>query len=244
MARAYVHRPPYPEELYAFLASLPSRRRVALDLGCGPGKIARRLAVDFARVDAVDPSLAMLRVADDGRQSNINWIHGSAESVGLTGMYDLITAGASVHWMDHEIVFPRMARVLAPGGFLAVIDGDEARDAPWQSEWAGFLRHWLGRLGRAYDPGGHREWMSEFQPWMDVAGRRTFDCRFSQTVDGFIECQHSRSTWSRANLGPDLTLAFDADLRDLLSPHAVDDVVTYWIRTELVWGRPRSEPAD
>ncbi|MEZ4569669.1 MAG: hypothetical protein R2849_04945 [Thermomicrobiales bacterium] len=75
-----------------------------------------------------------------------------------------------------------MARVLAPGGFLAVIDGDEARDAPWQSEWAGFLRHWLGRLGRAYDPGGHREWMSEFQPWMDVAGRRTFDCRFSQTM--------------------------------------------------------------
>ena len=246
VAAAYIHRPPYPAELYAFLAALPARRRRALDLGCGPGKLAHELATHFEQVDAVDPALAMLRIADPAassgqasRQANITWIHGFAETAPLAASYDLVTAGASIHWMDHAVVFPRLASILSDTGFVAVLGGDHAHDVPWQAEWEDFLRRWLEILGDAYDPGGYEEAMSTFKAWMDIAGERTFGSEFSQRVEDFIECQHSRATWSRANLGPDLTARFDAELRAMLRPYAADGLLTYGTRAEVVWGRPR-----
>src|SRR5437868_15106481 len=83
---SYVHRPPYPEALIVrLLALMPQRGRV-LDLGCGPGKLARALAPHVAGVVAVDPSAAMLRLAqaeDAGRSRNIAWTHARAEDLDL-----------------------------------------------------------------------------------------------------------------------------------------------------------------
>lgn len=239
VARAYAHRPPYPAALYGFLSELAPRRERALDLGCGPGKLAHGLAPHFEHVDAVDPALPMLRLADDGRHANLAWIHGSAETVPLDGSYDLIVAGASIHWMDHAGLFPKLAGLLADGGVLAVVEGDDAFDTPWDAEWEGFLARWLERLGDRYNPGEYRAAMTAFRPWMAIAGERVFEGHFTQSVDAFIECQHSRATWSRANLGPDLTAEFDADLRALLRPHAQGSMLHYTTRAEVVWGRPR-----
>lgn len=241
VARAYMHRPPYHPPLYDFLVELvPCHRRV-LDLGCGTGKLAHGLAAHFEHVDAVDPSLPMLRLADDGRHDNITWIHGFAETALLDGPYDLMVAGASIHWMDHAALFPRLAGLLAGYGVLAVLGGDHAHDTPWEGEWEGFLARWLDRLGDRYSPGEYRAAMTAFRPWMDIAGERVFEDRFSQSIDDFIECQHSRASWSRANLGP-LTAEFDADLRALLRPHARNGTLYYTTRTEIIWGRPRPDP--
>src|SRR5579871_5060233 len=62
VAASYHGRPPYAPALYeALLALVPGRARV-LDLGAGPGKIARVLADHFAEVVALDRSAAMLAV--------------------------------------------------------------------------------------------------------------------------------------------------------------------------------------
>ena len=63
LAETYDFRPPYPDETYTILLSLlgESRGRV-LDVGCGPGKIARRLVDHVDGVDAVDFSQEMIRV--------------------------------------------------------------------------------------------------------------------------------------------------------------------------------------
>jgi SAM-dependent methyltransferase len=240
VARAYLHRPPYPAALYGFLAELAPRRLRALDLGCGTGKLAHGLAPYFQHVDAVDPSLPMLRLADDGWHDNITWIYGFAETAPLDGPYDLIVAGASIHWMDHAALFPKLAGLLSERGVLAVIEGDEAHDTPWDDEWVGFLTRWLERLGDRYSPGEYRAAMTAFRLWLMIAGERVFEDRFSQSIDDFIECQHSRASWSRANLGP-LTAEFDADLLALLRPHARDGMLHYTTRTEVVWGRPRPD---
>ena len=55
LAEAYELRPPYPDETYEILRYLlgDSPGRV-LDVGCGPGKIARNLVEYVEGVDAVD----------------------------------------------------------------------------------------------------------------------------------------------------------------------------------------------
>ena len=61
---AYRHRPPYPAEVFEVLAGLiaatPYTTRAVLDAGCGTGDVARNLVSRVDRLDAVDPSAAML----------------------------------------------------------------------------------------------------------------------------------------------------------------------------------------
>lgn len=61
VARCYAYRVPYAAQLYQRLLELVPGRERLLDLGCGPGKLARELAPHFREVVAVDPSAAMSR---------------------------------------------------------------------------------------------------------------------------------------------------------------------------------------
>ena len=57
----YHLRPAYPPETFALLNELiVDELRVVLDVGCGPGNVARPMAEYVERVDAVDISLPML----------------------------------------------------------------------------------------------------------------------------------------------------------------------------------------
>ena len=244
VACSYACRAPYAPAAYAFLFDLVSHG-AALDLGCGPGKIARVLAEVFARVDAVDPSHPMLEVArelDADRHSNINWIRAHGETAALEPPYELITAGASIHWMDHAVVFPRLAKVIADEGFMAVMDGDGAHQPPWADDWLEFLKRWLLRVGRPYDETRLKD-VQSYRNWMDIEGERAFEFSFDQRVEDFIECQHSRATWARAKMGGDLADEFDRELREVVEPHAKEGTLSYTVRTELVWGRPRTSPS-
>jgi len=64
VARAYAARPPYPRELFEWLSELqrPRGGRI-LELGCGTGDLTLGLSARAERVDAVEPSAAMLAVA-------------------------------------------------------------------------------------------------------------------------------------------------------------------------------------
>lgn len=54
-------RPPYPDEMYEILVGLLGNENArVLDVGCGPGKIARALIDRVGHVDAVDFSLEMV----------------------------------------------------------------------------------------------------------------------------------------------------------------------------------------
>ncbi|HEX2560818.1 class I SAM-dependent methyltransferase, partial [Phenylobacterium sp.] len=84
VARAYANRPPYPPALIAALAELATGRGRALDLGCGPGKLAIPLADCFQEVWAVDlsaPMIAAGRAADAGAHAGLRWIHGRTEDL-------------------------------------------------------------------------------------------------------------------------------------------------------------------
>jgi len=243
VARCYAHRPPYAPALYdALLDAIPGRRR-ALDLGCGPGKIAIVLADHFARVTALDPSGAMIdagRRADAGRHGNIAWAHMRAEDIDANGPYDLVTAGTAIHWMRHGILFPKLA-AMTP--VLAVISegGPEHLHATCGREaWDDFLARWLARVGRTYDRSAFEAEGRRYEPWLEIAGRERFAFTFRQSVEDFIACQHSRATWARVAMGEALADEFDRALDALMRPCARDGLLDLELVSELVWGGPRA----
>jgi len=244
---AYVHRAPYPDALYRRLLELMPARRAVLDLGCGPGKIARGLAPRVGEVLAVDPSAAMLRLGqalEGGDAANIRWICAAAEDLALgDAALDLAVAGAAIHWMQPAKLFPMLARALAPGAPLALVDGDGPSEAPWRAAYQQVIQAWVERLGRTWNDPAHQALVHAHDAWFDVEGEESFTASVRQPAEALIAGEHSRATWSLARLGPALAAAFDADLRAALAPWADDaGCVTYEVRSRIVWGRPRPIP--
>lgn len=112
----YRHRPTYPESLFVRLAELidPDSRAV-LDVGTGPGDVARPLSLHVDRIDAVDFSEHMLqkaRALPHGDRTNIRWIRSDVESTTYDTPYGLITTVACLHWFDLNIALPRFRDLL------------------------------------------------------------------------------------------------------------------------------------
>ena len=246
VARAYGARSPYPSALHAHLQRLAPARTRMVDLGCGPGKLALALADAFDEVFAVDPSAAMLaagRERDQGRHSNIRWVHASAEAFPIPTPCDLIVAGASIHWMDHAMVFPKLAAALGREGVLAIVDGDGPHDAPWKADYVAMLTRWVEGMGGVFGDPAFRTRMTAHEAWIEVAGRETFAATVAQDVEDFIESEHSRATWARAKMGAELAPRFDADLRDVLTPYARLGQIEFQSLSTVVWGRPLNHAA-
>lgn len=247
VAELYRYRPRYSEEVFAVLGELlKGQPSAVLDAGCGPGKIARELVGRVERVDAVDASAEMIemgRSSQNGHHPALRWLHAPIEEAPLQPPYGLVTAGASFHWFDADLVLPRLAAVLAAGGFLALIEGDAA----WKPEWADAERElmidFVGRM-TGKRPGGSRGSLEEGllldHPRFERIGMRvTAPCAFEQAIDEYIACQHSRATFTPEAMGVRLATEFDQALRDVLVPHADDGRLHFDVRTRIDWGLPR-----
>src|SRR4051794_13431133 len=142
VAAVYHTRPPYPVAVFEILARLIGERSgAALDVGCGTGIIARHLVNHAERVDAVDISTAMIAEGQrlpGGDHPRLRWIVGRAEDAPLEGPYTLATAAASLHWMDWDVVLPRLHDLLTPDGLLVVVLDDQL-PPPWRAELAPIL---------------------------------------------------------------------------------------------------------
>jgi ubiquinone/menaquinone biosynthesis C-methylase UbiE len=216
-----------------------------LDLGCGTGKITLPLSRFFDHVTAVDPSLAMLAIARSQAEestTNINWINEPAETASFPGHpYDLVVAGASIHWLDQEVVFPRLLEVVSSNHLFAVIDGDGAYDPPWQQDWDDFLKYWIFELKQEqYEPqstnSAHRKFMTRYRQHVDLTGESWVTSEtIKQKLGDFILCQHSRDTFAPSKLGARIR-QFDAELESILRPFAVEDRLSYRVRTNMTWG--------
>jgi SAM-dependent methyltransferase len=245
VARCYRFRAPYPDALHHRLVTLAAGDERLLDLGCGPGKLARALAGRFKEVDAVDPSGAMLAEGqrlDAGRHPHIRWIEDRAEEASFSGPYDLVVAGASIHWMRHELVMPKLAGALKSGAPLALVSGDGPAEADWLDASRAVIPRWIERNGRRWGDETHRALMTAHAPWLDEEGSETFQTEVRQSVDDLIAGEHSRATWARARMGPIAAELFDNELREALEPAALNGEVSYVARVTLTWGRPLASP--
>ncbi len=110
-------RPPYPEELVtAVRAASPGPD--LLDVGCGTGIEARQFAAAGCRVLGVDPDARMAAFA---RSKGTDVEVATFEDWDPEGRtFDAVVAGQAWHWVDPVAGPAKAARVLRPGGLLAV----------------------------------------------------------------------------------------------------------------------------
>jgi SAM-dependent methyltransferase len=108
------------------LGNLPARRRAAVDVGCGTGVLAGKLAPHFTRVTGIDADAGMAaaasaRLAHDPRVSIRRCSFGQFAGAAGDGEADLITIGAVLHHLDLEDTLAWIPGLLAPGGRLLVV---------------------------------------------------------------------------------------------------------------------------
>lgn len=243
---AYDFRPAYPEQVFAILRSLvvDTPRRV-LDVGCGTGHVARRLAPLVESVDAVDCSSAMIEKAKQlpgGDRPNLSWILATVEEAPLKPPYALITAGESLHWLAWDVVFPRFVGALTAQGQLAMIDRRWDRSPRlWERLGPIFARYSTNRDYRPYDLVAELELRGLFQKIGEV---RTDAESWQPTIDEYLECRHSQNGLSRERMG-DSAEAFDEAVRQVLVQSIRDNTIELRagrlqleVEAKVVWGKP------
>ena len=241
MAESYELRPPYPEETFRILLGLlEASRSSVLDVGCGTGRIARSLVSHLEGVDAVDFSHEMIRVGrslEMGSHPKLRWILGRVEEVALKPGYALVTAGASIHWMDWSIVFPRFRELLNPGGYVVIIEGDRPFNSPWGEAERALIRRYS--TNRHYQQIDLIRELVHRNHLLPVGDRRTVPIDFTQSVDDYVESFHSRESMTREHMGESIVRAFDAELSRILADFVDDEgVLHFQLQTRVVWGRP------
>jgi SAM-dependent methyltransferase len=131
LAPAYAScRPGYPDRLFDYVASVVNRHELAWDCAAGSGQATIPLARRFNRVIATDISAAMLDQAPPNPA--VEYRVAPAEASGLRdASADLVTVAQALHWINPGRFYAEVARVLVPGGVLAVWTyGSQSLDDP------------------------------------------------------------------------------------------------------------------
>jgi SAM-dependent methyltransferase len=108
------------------LGNLPARRRTAVDVGCGTGVLAGKLATHFTYVTGIDRDEGMVAAAT-ARVGHIPQVSirrcslAEFTPAAADGGADLITMVAVLHHLDLDDALARIPGLLAPGGRLLVV---------------------------------------------------------------------------------------------------------------------------
>jgi SAM-dependent methyltransferase len=240
VASAYRFRPPYPDAVYTILEGLlVESPRIVLELGCGLGEIARRLAIQADRVDAVEPSQAMLdlaRTLPAGGRRNIHWCCCTAEEFAYVPGYGLVIAAESLHWMDWQRVLPAIRTSLSPQGRLAIVLSRRVDTVPWWRALQPLIP--LYSTNRDFQPYDLLEELAGRQLFHPEGRATTTPVLFNQSVEDYIESWHSRNGFSRDRMRASSALEFDAWVREIVMPYAHAGRLRYDVQVELAWGVP------
>ena len=130
-------RPGYPEEAVRWLVG--NEPHDVVDVGAGTGKLTRTLVSLGHRVTAVEP-LAEMRAELEAAVPGAVAVAGSAEAIPLPrASADVVTCAQAFHWFDHANALPEIARVLRPGGRLALVWNSRDDDDPWMARLSAII---------------------------------------------------------------------------------------------------------
>jgi SAM-dependent methyltransferase len=233
-------RIPYPAGLrdaFAAAADLRGSPRL-IDVGCGPGTVALRLASLFAEVVGVDADRGMIeeasRAAAARAVTNARWLRLRAEQMPPSlGLFRYATFAQSFHWMERDLVAAKVFGLLEPGGAFVHVGGQHVETpppaeplrhpTPPADDIRGLIQSYLGPDRRAGQgvlrhgtPGNEWEVLQragfEAPLSVRVAGRQVLD----RTVGDVVAAVFSLSG-SAPHLFGDRLADFERELRALLA---------------------------
>ncbi len=190
--------------------------RLALDLGCGTGFVARALRARDWRVVGIDFSAPMLSEARRSTGDRLALVSARAEALPLReGAAALVTCGTAFHWFAPAPVLIEVERVLVPGGRVALFWRYAAPGQPYMQLVVEILR----RIGVTVPDLEHGIQVHpsapfagsglEAEPALTLAGELAFTPR---SYHGYV----STLEWVRRFAGPrhaDFLAALRAELR-------------------------------
>ncbi|MEV7614362.1 class I SAM-dependent methyltransferase [Streptomyces sp. NPDC089799] len=150
------YRPGYPAALFDAveeIAGRPLRGARVADVGAGTGLATERLRDRGAEVTGVEPGEGM--AAEFRRRlPDVPVVRGDGNRLPFaTGSLDFLTYAQSFHWTDPARSVPEAARVLRPGGALALFWNDPDVSVPWIAEQDARL---TARFGEGWYVADHR----------------------------------------------------------------------------------------
>src|SRR5262245_4671623 len=119
-------RPASPQRLADELVELADAGRGSsvLEVGCGTGRLTRLVAPQVGSVLCVElgPQLAAVARRTLAAHANVEIVTADFEHwEPAAPPFDLVMAATAWHWIDPELRYAKAARLLAPGGALAVV---------------------------------------------------------------------------------------------------------------------------
>ena len=122
-------RPGYPAPAVRWLVGRETA--TVLELGAGTGKLTTELVAQGYDVHATEPDPEMLAVLRK-RLPDVPTSESGAEEIPLPDRsVDVVVVGQALHWFDHDLALPEIARVLRPGGALAAAWNQRNARIPW-----------------------------------------------------------------------------------------------------------------
>jgi SAM-dependent methyltransferase len=141
-------RPSYHPDAVARLAALLDGCERVIDLGAGTGILTAALADAGVPVTGVEPLEAM-REQFAQQHPSLDCVDGTAERIPFAdGSVDAVVVGQAFHWFDHGPALDELARVLRPGGVLALVWNVRDQAVDWVREWTNVVADPTGTTPR------------------------------------------------------------------------------------------------
>jgi len=218
-------RPGYPRALVEWVAATAgvAEGDPVLEVGCGTGQLTSGLARLGFDLTAIDISPAMVEAARAGAgepragERPVRFWAGSFEEFRAPdASVALIVSAAAFHWLDPEVRFRKAARLLRPGGWLAVLDHAERYDEPFGSA--------LRAMWQARNDGGGA-WVARQADSDAFAGSGLFEAAVREVVtwrarrpaDAVVGVESTRAT--SLSWPPDVQAGFAEEIRHRLAGH-------------------------
>ena len=113
-----------------------------VEVGCGTGLLTSSLLARGLIVDAVDPGANMIRLAERrvGEEAAVRFHHGRFEEVALPPRaFAAVFSATAFHWIEPSVGWARAAKLLAPGGLLALLQYCDVHDASTADDWEALI---------------------------------------------------------------------------------------------------------
>lgn len=233
------HRPTYPPEVTEALRRECEigRDGVVADVGSGTGIFSALLLEAGWAVWAVEPNAPMRQAAEArlGGRAGFVSVAGSAEATGLpSASVDLVTVAQAFHWFRPEETRREFARILKPGGWVALVWNQRATSTPLQAEYEAMLFKYSAEyaksghrkqddavLARFFSPDGYRKLVFENGREQDLA-----------SLKGLLRSSSYAPKEGTPEFAPMM-----AELEEIFARHSVKGRVRFAYETRMFLGR-------